>query len=154
TGSEWYCTAWLRPTGIRRPEIERTEIDGVIRREIGAVKRDAHETLLRDILAADIDVDGAVAEVDSRPERDPLACRLAQSSAFPRAVDERRGRAVEQLQALAVREAAEIGRERFGLTGRPQDGRETEHAGIRRDDELTSVHDVLRPLYGSSALGP
>jgi len=81
------------------------------------VKRHADETLLRDVPAADVELDGSVAEVDSRQERDSLTRGFAQPDAVSGAVDETAGAAVEEPQALRICESAEIGRDRFRLTG-------------------------------------
>jgi hypothetical protein len=53
------------------------------------------------------------------------------------------GIAVEELQTPSIGKGAEIGRDRFDLTGHAGRFDHRHHTGKRRDHELTSIH---RPL--------
>ena len=82
-------------------EVERTEIDCIVCCRIAAVKRHADKALLRDILAADIDLDSAIGEplargfaqpnASSAPSTRRLALRLKSIRLFAR--QGRQGRA-------------------------------------------------------------
>src|SRR5260370_42360144 len=89
------------PCRIVRFEVERTEVDGVVRRAVDAVKRHADEALLRNVLAFDIELDGAVGELNARQERDAVATALTQTRAFLRSVAEAADGPVGDLQARA-----------------------------------------------------
>src|SRR5262249_45785614 len=118
--------------------------DRVVRRTIGAVKRHADKTLLRHILAAHVELNRAVGEVDARQERNPITQRFAQTDALSGAVDETACGAVEELQTLRIGKSAEIWRDRFRLTGDAGKLREAPRTGKRRNYELTSLHSSLR----------
>ena len=46
------------------PEVERTEVDRIVGRSVDAVKRHPDEALLLDVLALDVELDGAVGELN------------------------------------------------------------------------------------------
>src|SRR3979409_1231231 len=118
-------------------EVERTEVDRVVGGALRAVKCHVDESLLRDIFAADIELDRAVGELDARHECDPVTRGLAQPNALSGAVDERCVAAVEQGQAVPLGKGAEIERDRFRLTGHAGEPGESHHTRKRRGYELT-----------------
>src|SRR5439155_21020902 len=123
--------------GICGSEVERTEVDCIVGRSIDSVKCHADETLLCDVLATDVELDGSVTKLDSRQERDSLTGGLTQPNALSDAVAETAGAAVEELQALRICKSAEIGRDRFRLAAHAGNAGDNNHAGQRRDYELT-----------------
>src|SRR5262245_21343259 len=69
-------------------EVERAEVDHVISRFIQSMKCDAHEALLLNVLAPDINLDCAVGELDPFQEREAVAGAFAQANAFSGSVAE------------------------------------------------------------------
>src|SRR5216684_3280437 len=49
---------------VRRPEIERAEVDRIVRRAIYPMEGDTDKALSLHVLASDVELDGAVTELD------------------------------------------------------------------------------------------
>ena len=98
-------------------EVERTEIDRVVRGAIEAVKCHAQEALLLDVLPAYVQLDRAVGELDALHVRHAFAGALGQTHTFPRAVREPTHGAVEDPQAFRVERPLLAGNGRGGDEG-------------------------------------
>src|SRR5262249_12685550 len=61
------------PDRIFGPEIERTEVDRIVRRAVNAMERDAHKTLLPNVTTPDIKLDPAIAKINPFQIRDAFA---------------------------------------------------------------------------------
>ena len=133
------------PGRVFSPEVERTEIDRVISYSIDAMKSDTDEALLLNVLAPDINLDGAVGEFDPLYVRNAVALAFAQTNAFPGSIVEAARGAVENVQAFAVGKLSQIRLNRFSLTRNSGPSGEANGTGKRGDDEIASVHDVFLP---------
>lgn len=93
----------------RRPEIERTEVDRLVPRPIDDVEGDAQEAPLGDILAPQIHVDHAVAELHAVEQRAAVASTGVQARHRALAFLLGRQAAVEDLRALSTGQTRQIG---------------------------------------------
>src|SRR2546426_9663193 len=100
------------------------------------MKRHTHEALLRHVLPSYIELDRAVAELDSLRVRDAVVGAFAEMNTGSRPVDEPRRGAVEDLQAIGVESPLLAGNARRGEeAGRSQqsgDGNVPVHDGSFR----------------------
>jgi len=109
------------------------------------VKSNTHEALLLNVLASDIELDRAVAELDSLQVRYAVARVLAETKARSRPVTDTARGAVEDLQTVAVGKLGQIGLEGSLLTGNPGSG---EEAGCRKHsgDKSAPASDLYQRL--------
>ncbi|HEY6209058.1 MAG TPA: hypothetical protein VIW28_08365 [Gemmatimonadales bacterium] len=89
------------------------------------MKCHTHEALLLNVLASDIELDRAVAELDSWQVRHAFARAFAQTKTRSRPVTETARGAVEDLETLAAGQLGQIGLEGSLLTGNAGSGEET-----------------------------
>jgi hypothetical protein len=68
---------------IFRPKVERTEVDGVVRRSIDAVECDAEKALLLNVVTSNIRLDRPVGKLDSFQIRDAVARGFAEAGSGP-----------------------------------------------------------------------
>src|ERR1051325_7720361 len=114
-------------------EVERAEVDCVISRFIHSMKSYAHEALLLNVLPSDIELDRAVAELDSWQVRYAFARAFAQPKTRSRPVTETARGAVEDLETLAAGQRGQFGLEGSLLTGNAGSGEETACSKQSRD---------------------
>src|SRR5690242_10152686 len=114
-------------------EIERAEVNGVVRRVVHSVKRHTHEALPLHVLAPDVELDGAVCELDALQVGDAVVRAGTEMYAGARPVPDTRGRAVEDVEARRI--------EGPGLT---TDSRRGEHPGRgkQQGDGSAPVHGI------------
>src|SRR4029077_1002555 len=81
-------------------EIERAEVDRVVRRAIDPMKSDAHEALPLDVLASHVKLDGTITELHPTQVGDSVTGLFVEMHAFPGPIADARDAAVEDLQVL------------------------------------------------------
>jgi len=105
------------------------------------MKSNTHEALLLNVLASDIELDRAVAELNSVQVRYAVARVFAKTKARSRPVTETARGAVEDLQSLAVGKLGQIGLEGSLLTGNTGSGEEA-GCGKHSGGKSAPVHKV------------
>src|SRR4051812_10713596 len=93
---------------IGRSEIERPEVHRIHGRSVDRVEDDAKETLLRDILAAKIDVDRTVGERGAGNKGSPFVIAGVQSHARARTIDNPLRRAIHERESVSIRQSREV----------------------------------------------
>jgi hypothetical protein len=68
---------------IFRPEVKRTEVDGVVGRSIDAVECDTEKALLLNVLTSNIKLDRPVGKLDSFEIRNAIARGFAEAGSGP-----------------------------------------------------------------------
>src|SRR5215510_7491208 len=111
-------------------EVERAEVDHVISLFIQPVKYDADEALLLNVLAPDINLDGAVGELNTFQIRNAVARAFAQNAQAP----------VEDFQAFTFGKRRQIRLDGFLLSENAGSRGEFHYAGERRNHKITSIH--------------
>src|SRR5207247_302523 len=133
------------PVGVFGLEVERTEIDRVVGRAIDAMECHADEALSLNVLALQIDLNGAVGELNPLHVRDAVTLAVIQTNALPRSIGDDGCAAVEESQTGTAGELPQIGLDRFSLAEHPRRSGESNGTGKRRDDKLTSIHNRSFP---------
>src|SRR5207247_1208421 len=124
----------LAPCRVFGLGVERAEVDGVMGRAIHSMKRDTQEALSLNVLASDIELDGAGAEVDALEVHHALTGALAEPQAGSHPVTEaRHGAVVQDFQPLAVGELGQIGLEGSLLTATAGRGEAASHSNQSGD---------------------
>src|SRR5262249_20396012 len=116
----------------------RAEVDRVISLLIQPVKCDADEALLLNVLAPDIDLDGAVGELNPFQIRDAVAETFAQTNPF--LVVEGAQAALEDSQAFTFSKRGQIRLDGFRLSENAGSRGEFHYTSERRNYKFTSVH--------------
>src|SRR6185437_12844104 len=133
---------WLRyvlyrvavPRRVIRPEVERAEVNRVIRRAIEPMKGDADKALPLHVLAPDVKLDGPVAELDPFEIGHALAGPLVEMHTLPSPVAQSTHSAVEHVQVFGLDAS---------LTGEVGSDKEEEKGRL--------VHSYLSDSTGSTA---
>ena len=77
-GSETVLNCMLPPSLVRGAKIERAKIHDVVSRLVQAMKGDADEALLNEVLSPDVELNCPISEVCSRPEGHTIVGLLIQ----------------------------------------------------------------------------
>ncbi len=141
----------VRPSQqVGRLEVERSEVDRVERLLVLAVEGDADEALSLKVPAKNLELNGAVAELDVGPPRHAIAASRVEPQPVPRPFRDRLHRAIRDLRRHRRRQEAGSCLSSAHVNIEADD--RTEHTGHRHGQDDSSTHvsppqpDVSSPM--------
>ncbi len=138
-----YWTAWDRCAARGRPEVERPEVDRLVRRPVHEVEGDAEEALLGDVLPTQVHFDHAVADKHALQQRAAVTRPRIEPGHGAVALFLDRQAAVEDLRALGVGQPPEVGCDGFQRLGERGCGQADGQCGCGEDGAGRSWHGIV-----------